>query len=199
MEWKYAVPDGDLLDRIAGDPEVEALAIEAERVIEMRSAYLDTPDGSLRQKRIAVRRRMENDASVICVKTKLSAEGSLALRGEWETEDEEPLAALPELVERGAPAELLGVEELVCVCRADYRRRARLLRFPDGSEAELALDLGTLSASDSSIPLCEMELELKQGEPDASLAFAARLADRYGLNPEPKSKYDRALGLRGQP
>ncbi len=196
LEWKYAAADEAVLDRIAADPEVEALAVEAEREIGMRSAYYDTPDGSLRRKRIALRRRMENKVSVICVKTKLSADGGLALRGEWETEGDEPLAALPELVKRGAPAELLDVGDLVCVCRADFRRRARLLRFSDGSEAELALDLGTLSASDTSVPLCETELELKGGEPEAALAFITRLADRCGLTPEPRSKYDRALSLR---
>ena len=212
LEWKYTVPDAAVLDRIAADPEVCALAAEAARRVEMRSVYYDTPDRLLERNRIALRRRMENETSVICVKTKGTGSGSLALRGEWETEAEDPAAALPRLTALGAPEVLLQIGTLIPVCRADFLRRARLLRFPDGSEAELALDLGTLSGSgtsvprnepepgtphgaERSIPLIELELELKSGGPDAALAFVTRLAARYGLTPEPRSKYARALAL----
>ena len=46
---------------------------------------------------------------------------------------------------------------------------------------------------------CEVEVELKSGEDVQAVAFANILAEKYGLIPEHKSKYRRALGLaRGE-
>ena len=60
---------------------------------------------------------------------------------------------------------------------------------------ELALDQGQLMGGGKSIPLCEVEVELKQGEPAALAAFAALLQSSYPLKPEKKSKFRRALSL----
>ena len=40
-----------------------------------------------------------------------------------------------------------------------------------------------------------MEVELKSGTDADAIAFAGILAEKYGLEPEEKSKYRRALGL----
>ena len=45
------------------------------------------------------------------------------------------------------------------------------------------------------IPLCEVEVELKSGDPETAVAFATALAQRFGLEPEKKSKFRRALAL----
>ena len=74
-------------------------------------------------------------------------------------------------------------------------RRAVLLGFADGSVSELALDLGTLSGPARSLPLCELELELKAGGPHATLALLADLRTRFGLEPETRSKLARARTL----
>ena len=49
------------------------------------------------------------------------------------------------------------------------------------------------------MPLLEVEVEVKSGSEEAATAFAATLAQEYGLTVENKSKYRRALGLaRGE-
>ena len=44
-------------------------------------------------------------------------------------------------------------------------------------------------------PLCELELELKGGSAEAMLAFARKLAGKYGLREEQRSKFARARAL----
>ena len=116
------------------------------------------------------------------------------LRSEWETEAADLASALPRLAALGAPVPPADTP-LQVLCRADFIRRAVLLRLDDGSTAELALDLGTLSGATRSLPLCELELELKSGEPAAARAFAEALAARFSLRPEPLSKFARASAL----
>ena len=84
---------------------------------------------------------------------------------------------------------------MVCMWEADFQRRAVLLRFDDGSASELALDLGALYGPTHSLPLCELELELKQGEPAATLALLEALQTRFALKPQEKSKFARARAL----
>ena len=195
MEWKRSVPEAALLDGILRDPAVSALAAEEVRVYEMRTVYYDTPERELGKRKITLRCRMENEISVVCVKAPLPDAPDPHMHGEWELEGTDPLAALPRLVALGAPEDLLRYENLACVCGAAFRRRALLLRFPDGSEAELALDLGSLNGPTASEPLCELELEMKSGAPDRAYALLEELTARYSLAVQERSKYARASRL----
>ena len=197
MEWKLAVTDAQTLDAILRDPEVLALAAEPLRRCRMRTTYYDTPDRRLAWQLCTLRRRMENEVSVVCVKAPLRDAENAHEHGEWELEAEDPVAALPLLVEQGAPRELLEAGPLAPVCGAAFCRRALLLRFADGSECELACDFGALFGAEesASAPLCEAELEMKQGAPDMTLTLLERLIARYGLTPQERSKYARASAL----
>ena len=68
----------------------------------------------------------------------------------------------------------------------------------DNCTLELALDRGVLLGGNQEEPLCEVEVELKSGPEAAAVAFAALLADKFGLIPEEKSKFRRALALADQ-
>ena len=61
--------------------------------------------------------------------------------------------------------------------------------------AELAIDSGILLGGGKEAPLCEVELELKSGDPKAMTAFMEQVAAQYGLVPEPHSKFRRAKAL----
>ncbi len=195
LEWKYdlpeALPDGDLLSwkplrrRMVGMP----------RLWRMRTTYYDTPDRALSARGITLRRRLENNLSVICAKAPLPGAADPHARGEWELAGSDPAAALQELVRLGAPSELTELGCPVPVCGAAFVRTAVLLRFDDGSAAELALDHGSLFGGSRSLPLRVLELELKEGAPAESLAFLKALAERFSLEPQPKSKYARARAL----
>ncbi|MBR6376490.1 MAG: CYTH domain-containing protein [Oscillospiraceae bacterium] len=195
LEWKYAVPDPSLLDRVLAWEEVRSRMVEEPRRYHMRTDYYDAPDRRFSRHKITIRRRMENERSVVCVKAPLPEGSDPHLRGEWELEAEDLRSALPRLVNLGAPGAILEPVCLQRLCGADFLRRAVLLRFADGSAAELALDCGSLFGPTESAPLCELELELKEGAPGAALAFAEALAERFSLRLEPLGKFTRASAL----
>ena len=192
LEWKYAVPEPALLDEILCWQPIRCRMTHLPREYHMQSEYYDTPDRRLSKQQITLRRRLENGAAVVCVKAPLSGSADPCMRGEWELSGSDLALALPQLVASGAPAVLLEAPCLECVCQAAFNRRAVLLRFADGSTAELALDQGCLAGPTQSIPLCELELEAKTGDPAAACAFVKTLAARFLLQPEPRSKFARA-------
>ena len=158
----------------------------------METTYYDTASGDLGRLHWTLRRRFENGRSVCTVKTP-SPDGG---RGEWELECDNIADAIPELCKLGAPHTLLlsaalGVEE---VCGARFTRQAAALEM-EGAVVEIALDRGVLTGGGQELPLCEVEVELKEGSDAAAVAFADSLAEKYGLIPEHRSKYRRALTL----
>lgn len=156
----------------------------------METTYYDTPGGDLSARRITLRRRMENGLSVCTVKTPATDGG----RGEWETECDDIRESIEILCKLGAPEALRSLTELIPVCGARFTRQAFSVAFGE-SVLEVALDRGILTGGGREIPLCEAEVELKSGfDADADL-YAADLAQTYGLIPEPKSKFRRAMDL----
>lgn len=195
LEWKLAVPEAALLDRIAAWEALKPLQAEAFRHYEMRTSYYDTPDRLFARLHMTVRCRRENEQAIVCVKAPLPEAEDPHEHGEWELAGADPEAAVPALISAGAPEALRRAGPLQVVCRAAFHRRAALLRFRDGSVCELALDHGTLFGPTESTPLCELELELKSGAPAAAKALYERLIGEFGLAPQPLSKYARAKAL----
>ena len=159
--------------------------------ITMETTYYDTPAGELAAKRCTLRRRSENGKSVCTVKTP----GENGVRGEWETECGDIREAVEILCKLGGPEELLSSRDgLVPVCGARFIRQCRVFS-QESCTVELAADNGVLLGGGQEVPLCEIEVELKSGSPEAAVAFARKLAARFGLQEEKKSKFRRALDL----
>ena len=160
--------------------------------ISMETAYYDTPDRRLSPLRWTLRRRYENGRSVCTLKT--PAPGGA--RGEWETENADILAAVTELCKLGAPMQLLALTSggVTQVCAARFTRQAKTVTLEECT-VEIALDQGCLLGGGRELPLAEVEVELKAGREEAAVAFAKALAAEFGLEPEPGSKYRRALAL----
>lgn len=222
LEWKFAVPDDDRLSEIRRWIERNVPEAGPAVIWRMRTTYYDAPDRRFSKAHITVRRRTENARSILCVKAPLTdpssgraqsagtaplayraappdpfGMGSAKLRGEWECDGTDLLAALPDFVAQGAPRCLLEAADcgLEPVCGAEFTRAAFPLRFPDGSSGELALDSGRLLGRKRAAPLCELELERKEGSEAASLKLLEQLVRRFNLLPEPRSKYARARAI----
>mgnify|MGYP004663745203 CR=1 FL=1 len=197
LEYKLHVPDESVLLHVLAAPEIEALRAAPWKQTRMRTTYFDTPDGRFSALRWTLRRRMENETSVVCLKTPLPGQTA---RGEWQLEaDEIDRATIDRLQALGAPRELealFGDGVLVPVCGAEFLRRSVMLEFPDGSRAELAGDHGRLFGATESAVFTELELELYGGAPAATRALADALCQAYGLHDEPKSKLARARALK---
>lgn len=162
--------------------------------ISMETTYYDTVELALRQRKWTLRQRLENGRSVCTVKTPLP-DGS---RGEWEVENGDILAALPQLCALGAPKALpeLVSRGIAPFCGARFTRLAKTIILPEGT-VELALDEGVLLGGGRELPFAEVEVELKQGSDKAARDFAAGLAAQFGLQEQPKSKLARAMALAG--
>ena len=162
------------------------------QTIHMETTYYDTPSHALSTRRWTLRRRMENNRSVCTLKTP----GAGLERGEWEVDCDNIKTAIEELCKLGAPAELTSFceEGLIISCGAKFTRRAGTFTLRE-CVLEIALDQGVLLGGGNEIPLCELEVEHKEGSRKAVDAFAEELADIYGLQTEEKSKFARALAL----
>lgn len=163
-----------------------------EMCYQMQTTYYDTPASSFSAKKCTLRRRLENAVSICTLKTPAGDIG----RREWEVECESIEAAVEELCKLDVPKEILALakEGLIPVCGARFTRIAKTLT-EEGTRLELALDEGVLTGGDREEPLCEVEVELKEGDPNACLAFSNRLAEKFDLRPQPHSKFRRALAL----
>lgn len=162
------------------------------QTVRMHTRYYDTPSGALAAKRYTLRCREENDVQVCTVKAPISGPG----RGEWEMPCEDVVQALPMLCAAGAPMELqaLAREGLAYICGARFTRRLKLVKTPDCT-VEIACDEGVLTGGGKQLPFLEVEVELKDGTPEAADKFAYTLAQRFCLVPEKRSKFRRALAL----
>ena len=164
---------------------------------EMATTYYDTPDAKLGKRYWTLRRRFENGVSICTVKTPSDDPNS---RSEYEVACDDILEAIPQLHRLGAPAELMAIvamDGIREVCAARFTRMAGKVVLED-AEVELALDKGELLGGGKALPFVEVEVELNSGTQAAAVAYAEALAEKYGLRPEPKSKYKRALQLAGK-
>ena len=92
-------------------------------------------------------------------------------------------------------AELLEGQTPQPLCLAQFSRRSAGVAFADGTVCELCGDVGALAGGGKEEALCEIEVELKQGDPETAAAFAAELCERFGLQEQPLSKFARAAAL----
>ena len=181
--------------KFAANAQVQA-AIQQDfsgfREIAMETSYFDTADGALSERRATLRLRKENGNCICTLKTPLPDNS----RGEWECQASDIADGLGTLVSLGAPREVavLAGQGLQIVCGAKFTRLVTEVATADGT-AELALDSGVLLGGGKEAALQEVEVELKTGSDRATLAFAEQLAATYGLLPENKSKFRRALDL----
>lgn len=197
LEYKLHIDSPTLLTQILADEHLAAYCVGTWRETEMKTTYYDTPNRAFSARKWTFRHRREGDVDVLCVKTPLPEAHT---RGEFEIEarrfDEN---ALERLLLAGAPKELcllLAEGEPEAICGAEFTRRSVLLRFSDGSTAELAGDNGRLLGIREVLPFTELELELKSGEPTQMLQLVRYLCRRYSLHEEPLSKFARAKRLQ---
>lgn len=182
-------------------PEQQQAVLKAcgmeSHAISMETTYYDTPDRQMSARKITLRRRLENGESVCTMKTPAAGHA----RGEWDCLCDTIEEAIPGLCKLADREDLLEVlrSGVTAVCGARFTRRAAEIRTADFT-AELALDSGVLLGGGKEIPLCEIELELKSGNPDAMTEYMRLLAAMYGLVPERRSKFQRAKALaEGEP
>ena len=168
----------------------------------LHSIYLDTPGWDLVERRVALRVRRAGRQWLQTLKVESASIGALTSRGEWEValpRGHHDLARFPE--DARARLEDMATEgvDLGHVAPAfvtDFRRTAWQVKL-GGARMELALDEGVIQVGADTIPLCEVEIELKEGPSEALFDLALALLDQVPMGLEPRSKAARGYALAG--
>ncbi len=191
VELKLHAASADLA-RVAALPALQALADGPAATQRLRTAYFDTPDLKLAANGVALRVRQEGDRFIQTLKTVNSASpgdsAAVAVRREWEW------IVAGEAVDTGvlsdpAVAGLVpaaALDALECLFITDFRRTTLLLRPDTLTAVELAVDDGAIYAGGNSLPVGEVELELKAGKVaslfDLALTLQAAIPMRIGTD-----------------
>ena len=173
---------------IAGQQRLNASNCRSERQL---SIYYDTPDRKLRENGFSLRVRSIGNRFVQTLKS-LDGGAGLFDRDEWECEIGGPGPDLTWLAD--TPISQLEIKEVEPVIRSEVDRT--ICRVDEGgSELELDVDFGVMSAAERKIPVSEFEVELIKGRPRAAVDLARRIAAEIPAKLAVMSKAERGFAL----
>lgn len=197
QEIKLSASDPGILHSAIGSSLIDSHVTERSEPARYVSRYHDTRKRIFQQLRCSLRSRIEGDVMRATFKEKGSIVDGLSRHSELEADIDDwlrtpgmlPPGALRErvlqLVDEHEPLETMVTVEMI---------RTILQLAVDGTEMECAVDIGQVSANGRSVPLYELELELKRGELVAMREIAEKLRARYDLRWSEGTKL--AVGMR---
>lgn len=148
---------------LAGDPHKA----------QQTSIYFDTPDLALAKGGVSLRIRRSGRKRIQTIKVGGAGAAGLFARSEWErpVRDDTPILddATPIMALLGDVAGTVAP-----VFQVKIERRSWLIN-EGGTVFELVLDRGEVIAAERRSAICEIELELKSGDPAALFAFARKI------------------------
>ena len=158
--------------------------------------YFDTPDWALSAQGIALRVRRVGRRWLQTLKTEGVRQGGLSQRAEYEmaitggTPDwgrfpAEALARVPQALRANLAPQF----------ETRFSRTVWQLAGRQGAAIEVALDVGEVQAGSRRQPICEIELELKAGQPDTLFELALDWAQQLDCLPLDTSKAERGVRL----
>lgn len=157
------------------------------------SIYYDTPERQLRSQRMALRLRKQGAQWIQTLKGGGGVQGGLHSRNEWNWPVEAKQLNAACLAEAAWPTEL-SIEILQPVFTTAFERGIWWSR-QQGVEIEVAFDRGQVYNDEHQVPLNEIELELKAGEPADLFALANQIAGQLPCWPGFVSKAQKGYGL----
>lgn len=211
-EIKLRLNNREQAEYIQNDDWFEDFAPHEPEVLSMRTTYLDTPDADLRKNQVMLRMREEGDVQVVTCKIgTMKGEDGFYQHLEWNLTLDE---ALKERIrEEGLQDVFMDMADgdgddelnaalrpyrtvnLVPVVEAAFERTAYDALFGE-SLLEIVFDVGQFIVDGKpSEPICEVEIELKEGDVTDLLDFGRLFQTHFDLKPENLSKYQRALAL----
>ena len=179
FEIKLGVPPSTLR-RLSGIPLIKSLSKRPKRATEV-SVYFDTDKHKLRKNGLMLRVRRIGKRYVQTIK---AAGNSASIeRNEWETKITDPQPDLR--IISGTPLEPLVNKKVRRTLKPMFKTRVHRTIYPSGDNAgeiELAIDRGKIDTGKGSMPVCELELELKRGNKERLFEIARRnKVDAHGV------------------
>jgi triphosphatase len=193
--------------RLRAHPLLEQLAQGEPLVLQMHDVYVDTPDLQLCRHQAGLRVRQVDGRWMQTLKAGGSVSGGLHSRHEWEVDVPGPqpdLAALDSVIGRKQPIRALLRQDAIRdalqpVFTTRIERTVWQLRTPQGDQIECVLDQGVIESGAEggarSVPVSEIELELKQGQAASLFEVALALLQDVPLQLGHLSKAERGYRL----
>jgi len=167
---------------------------------ELFNQYYDTPGRELAQAKVALRLRRDGDQFIQTLKSRGQSVAGLSERNEWDWYLDKAKLDPKKLTDDCWPAALAELDKktLKPIFTTDFVREKAEIAWGRGKARvviEAALDLGQVLIGKHAEEICELELELRQGEPEALLELASELAADLPLMPCDISKAERGYRL----
>ncbi len=181
------------LERIARHPVIRSLKLGKGRSQHLNGTYFDTPELSLRERKMALRVRQEGGVKVQTLKVPAGQSGEAAHHyiehSSVVASGQPDLARVEDEALTKSFAEEALQERLAPVFTTDVARRTYRVEMID-SEVELALDRGKIKGNGKAVDISEAELELINGKPARLYELALQLIDSvpFTLGLETKAK-----------
>ena len=207
VELKYNIESREQMDAIWEDAFLKEIEEKgSRRRVFMKAAYFDTEDRILSRNDIAFRISSEGARVVGALKwrDKDTAVSGLYIREEINVPVKDEacfIAPDPAIFQESAEGRdllsVLGGKPLHNVFETRFARR--MLRVDYGvSICEISLDDGEIVADGGRAPISELEVELFSGRQEDMMEIGKKLVTKYGIRPEPRSKYSRGVDLLHQ-
>lgn len=198
IELKFRVEEPDTFVALARPLVLGDFRLQpAEDVEQQHNVYFDTPDFRLRARRFGLRLRQLGSRRVVTLKGETQARDGLHQRAEWEmpVEGDDPLQ-WPAGEVRDRAFALAGDAPLQPILSIQTTRRHVYAWRGSRRVAEIALDDGVIHAGGREQTFRELEVELLAGGERADLeALGSLLRQRFGLQPDDRSKLARGMAL----
>ncbi|NWA07407.1 CYTH domain-containing protein [Pseudomonas gingeri] len=167
---------------------------------ELTNQYFDTPERDLAKAKVALRLRRDGEEVIQTLKTRGQSVAGLSERNEYDWHLPKAKLDVKKLDGECWPAALAELDKktLKPIFTTDFVRERAEIAWGRGKSKvviEAALDLGFVVAGKQKEEICELELELREGEPAALLELAAELAEKLALMPCDISKAERGYRL----
>lgn len=196
IEAKFAVPDQATWLKLQSVEQIAGYALSPGKTKQMHDTFMDTPDRSILAARHVCRKREVDGQIVMTLKSGQTVEGAVHRREELEVtlERELPIGQWPPGEIRDRLLSIVGDAALVPLFDQRQTRSIRWASQGDRVVAEMSVDKVELSINGREQSYFEVEFELKAAGTEDDLAvIAACLQNEWGLMPEPRSKFARAL------
>jgi len=196
IELKLSVRP-DRLERVMRSPHLQGEGARRAISRALKNIYYDTPHLALRERGLVVRVREAGRRYIQTVKSSNGAGSSgLFNRHEWERPVAGPKPDLSGIDDPSLRQELgTTVSQLAPVFSSEVSRTTRTIQHGEADRIEVAIDQGRVTTPRGSAPICEIELELKEGKPDALFDLALALNKETPLRLETLSKSDRGYAM----
>jgi inorganic triphosphatase YgiF len=189
-------------EKLRSHPLIAAHAQAPARVQPLTARYFDTSDLHLLRHGAGLRVRKQGDEWIQTMKAGGTVQSGLHSRNEWEGQTDRPwprLGRLRKLIGDDAQwrsvLEMPGLKErLEPLFVVEVERETWDLQV-DGNKIELVLDHGHIERHGHQVPINEIELELKAGEPSSLFAFALQLQQQVPLRVSNTNKAERGYML----